>query len=62
LRDRLVEIIDHWSRVTGRNLKARPIVATAPTPSPAGAIGAAGNGSQPRVAMTTGATVPVGGA
>jgi hypothetical protein len=24
LRDRLLQIIDHWSRATGRNLKARP--------------------------------------
>jgi hypothetical protein len=62
LRDRLVEIIDHWSRVTGRNLKARPMVATAPTPSPTGATRAAGNGSPPRVATATPAAIPVGGA
>ncbi|GLZ16296.1 hypothetical protein Acsp04_65310 [Actinomadura sp. NBRC 104425] len=53
LRDQALTIIDHWSRVTGRDLKAAPVVPTAASagPAPVPPAGAAAVSSQRRDAV-----------
>lgn len=66
LRDRLVEIIDHWSRASGRNLKARPVAAFPPAgvqAPPNGRLAAGASTTAPPTApAATPTPVPVGGA
>ena len=58
-RDRMLQIIGHWSRATGRNLKATPVAASAsqpPVPPTTASPPAGGNG---RAAVSGNGRVPV---
>jgi hypothetical protein len=52
-RDRMLTIIDHWSRVTGRNLKSAPV-------TPSGTAGAPLPAASARAATATPGAVPNG--